>query len=370
VDVHVERELRVGVAGVAPRGEVAHVGHSGEADEARPLVQQRVEVGDREIGAAGELQQHRGVEVSGARAHDEPLERGETHRGLDRSAALDRRDGRAVAEVEHDLPQIGEGATEEGGRRFAHELVARAVEAVPADAVRLGQFAVDRVRVGGGGERLVERGVEHRDVRHARKRLLRRDDAGEVRRVVERRQDRQLVDVDLDERGHERRFEEARPAVDHAVSDGDRRSLLERRPVDRERLEHDGEPRRVVGDLTFDGGRGIHDRRRGAALGAQGRRGDRVRGDADPLADALDQSRGEHALVLHVEQLVLERRRTAVDDQYDAHARLPWAWIAVIAIVLTMSSTSAPRDRSLMGLFRPCRTGPIATAPAERCTAL
>ena len=48
----------------------------------------------------------------------------------------------------------------------------------------------------------------------------------------------------------------------------------------------------------------------------------------------------------------------------------PWAWIAVIATVLTMSSTSAPRDRSLTGLFRPCSTGPIAIAPALRCTAL
>ena len=48
----------------------------------------------------------------------------------------------------------------------------------------------------------------------------------------------------------------------------------------------------------------------------------------------------------------------------------PCAWIAVIAMVLTMSSTSAPRERSLIGLLRPCSTGPIATAPAERCTAL
>ena len=46
------------------------------------------------------------------------------------------------------------------------------------------------------------------------------------------------------------------------------------------------------------------------------------------------------------------------------------AWIAVIATVFTMSSTRAPRDRSLIGLRRPCSTGPIATAPALRCTAL
>ena len=46
------------------------------------------------------------------------------------------------------------------------------------------------------------------------------------------------------------------------------------------------------------------------------------------------------------------------------------AWMAVIATVLTMSRTSAPRDRSLTGLRSPCRTGPTASAPAERCTAL
>ena len=46
------------------------------------------------------------------------------------------------------------------------------------------------------------------------------------------------------------------------------------------------------------------------------------------------------------------------------------AWMAVIATVLTMSLTVAPRDRSLTGRRRPCMTGPTATAPAERCTAL
>ena len=49
---------------------------------------------------------------------------------------------------------------------------------------------------------------------------------------------------------------------------------------------------------------------------------------------------------------------------------VPPAWMAVIATVLTISETSAPRDRSFTGLFRPCSTGPIATAPALRCTAL
>jgi MFS superfamily sulfate permease-like transporter len=46
------------------------------------------------------------------------------------------------------------------------------------------------------------------------------------------------------------------------------------------------------------------------------------------------------------------------------------AWIAVSAMVNTMSSTSAPRDRSLTGLRRPCSIGPTETTLALRCTAL
>ena len=46
------------------------------------------------------------------------------------------------------------------------------------------------------------------------------------------------------------------------------------------------------------------------------------------------------------------------------------AWTAVMATVLTMSRTRAPRDRSLTGRLSPWSTGPIATADALRCTAL
>src|SRR5690625_3028450 len=44
--------------------------------------------------------------------------------------------------------------------------------------------------------------------------------------------------------------------------------------------------------------------------------------------------------------------------------------MAVMATVLTISSTVVPRDKSFTGLFRPCSTGPTATAPADCCTAL
>ena len=82
------------------------------------------------------------------------------------------------------------------------------------------------------------------------------------------------------------------------------------------------------------------------------------------FADPFHQPAGDRPGA--VEQPVLQRGRAGVQDEdHD-----PAAWTAVIAMVFTMSRTVAPRDRSLTGLRRPCRTGPTATAWAERCTAL
>src|SRR5690606_14001540 len=87
------------------------------------------------------------------------------------------------------------------------------------------------------------------------------------------------------------------------------------------------------------------------------------------LADALDEP--PHPVVgrVEVDDLVLEARRSGVEhEDARAHAPAPCAWIAVTAMVLTMSRTRAPRERSLTGLFSPWSTGPTASAPAERCT--
>src|SRR5690606_8602676 len=132
-------------------------------------------------------------------------------------------------------------------------------------------------------------------------------------------------------------------------------------------LQHAAERAGVVGELglrrAFFGGRS------GQVTAAHGQR-------ADALADSLDQRPGQLALDGGVKDLQLQRGGSGIDDENTGHESLSWeltapcAWTAVIATVLTMSSTSAPRERSLMGLRSPCRTGPIATAPAVRCTAL
>ena len=101
------------------------------------------------------------------------------------------------------------------------------MEAVPAQAVLLREFGVDRIRVGGGGERLMERGVEDRDVRNRVERFLCGTDALHRPWVVEGREYRQVFDVDEHQRSHQRRLEKARPTVHDAVTNGDGRIRLQ-----------------------------------------------------------------------------------------------------------------------------------------------
>jgi hypothetical protein len=67
------------------------------------------------------------------------------------------------------------------------------------------------------------------------------------------------------------------------------------------------------------------------------------------LADPLHQTAGDALAGRHVQQLVLHRRRAAVDDEYLHGRTVVWAWITVIATVSTMSGTVQPRLRSLTG---------------------
>ena len=69
----------------------------------------------------------------------------------------------------------------------------------------------------------MERRVEDCDVRHVRQRLARAVDLLERPAVVERCEDRKLLDRTLDGFVDHRRLLEAAPAVDDAVADGVRR---------------------------------------------------------------------------------------------------------------------------------------------------
>ena len=291
------------VARVCRRLHVAHVAGAGESEQPAPPVQQAVEVVEVEAGLPVQVDEHGRIDVAGAGAHHETLERRHPHARLHRHAPVDRGDGGPVAEVEHDRLRGLERAAEHPGDLLRHVLVRRAVKAVPADAVLGRERRVDGVGVRRRGKGVVKGGVEHGNVRQARQCGARRADALQIRWIVQRGERRQLLDAALDLVVDEDRLGESRPAVHHPVADrGD--------PFGRvERVEHAAEAGLVV-------------RHRGSGL-----------------TDPLDQP-AQHGLArFEIDELVLDRRRTRVDDEDAAHASPPVAsaWMAVIATVFTMS---------------------------------
>ena len=137
VAVDVVRRPRPGVPGV----DGARAGRGSRACPARPCRPERwcsrsSSAVDVEVAVAQQVQQQPGVEVAGTGAHDQALQRGEAHRRVDRSAAADRRRRGAVAQVQHDLVQLGDRTAEERGRLARDVLVADPVRAVPPDRRR------------------------------------------------------------------------------------------------------------------------------------------------------------------------------------------------------------------------------------------
>ena len=251
-----------------------------------------------------------------------------------------------------------------------HVLVRGAVEPVLVDLVLGGQVGPDRVRPRRLRQAGEEGGVEDGDVRYVEAGPGRAD-PGHGRRVVQRSQGTERLDLGQHAVVDDHRVGEVGTTVHDPVADRGDADLVQIGTVRGELLPQRGQGGAVIG----------HGDLHHVAL-----IGDRVRDPSGRLTDLLDQPGRQHLGGVGHDQLVLQRRRTGVDHQHrsggtPAHAALPAAlpppplpapplasmsfpaaWTAVIATVFTMSSTRAPRERSLTGLRRPCSTGPIATA--------
>ncbi len=103
-------------------------------------------------------------------------------------------------------------------RGASHEPVRRAVEAIASDGVLGRDVAIDRVRVCRLGHRLVERGVEDRDVRDVGEGSARGANASDVSRVVQRGQSGEQGDAPLNVVVDDRWRGELCAALHHAVA--------------------------------------------------------------------------------------------------------------------------------------------------------
>ena len=198
--------------------------------------------------------------------------------------------------------QILQGLVHEGGRSLGDVAMRGAVGAVLADGVLLVQLVGQRVHVGLRRNGLEERGVEDGHHGLAGHLLAAGLDAHERGLVVQRRELRQLVDLGndivIDEHGAIEVLAALHYAVPHGVDVVQRVDGLG--GAARQRLQHEGHGGVVIGHGGVDDHLILVD-----AVLVEGL------GGTDTLADAL----GEHFMGFNIDELVLQRGRTGVEDE-------------------------------------------------------
>ena len=246
---------------------------------------------------------HRGVDIAAAGTHHQASQRGHAHGGINDLALVNRGNGRTIAQVAGDELQALNGLLQILGSLISNVLVAGAVEAVAADAVLLIVLVGDGVHIGFRGHGAVESGVEdsdHGDVRA--KDLAGSLNAQDACGVVQGGQGAQLTDGLDDLVGDQAALLELLTAVDNTVADG----------VD---LAH------IVDALALASGHLLHDLSKSLGVGGEDGRGGSLFavglvGDHAALhANALAQALAEHFLAVHIDELILQGRRTAVNNQ-------------------------------------------------------
>ncbi len=165
----------------------------------------------------GQHQRDRRVHVTRTCAHHEALQRREAHAGVHRHASLDRTRARAVPEVQRHDPQVPQVPPQHPRRLTRHERVTRPVKAVAPHALTLVQLVRERVQERVPRERRVEGRVEHRHHGPPRQQLARRADALQRRRIVQRREPGEALQLREHLVRHLRRLPEALPAVHRPV---------------------------------------------------------------------------------------------------------------------------------------------------------
>ena len=191
---------------------------TGEAEKARFLVYKLVETVDIVTVLLADEEEDGRVKGAGAGAHDEALERGEAHGGVNALAVQNGGAAGTVTEVSGNEAGFFGLLAKDTASFGSHETVAGAVGAVTADAVFFVELVGDAVEVGLARHGLVESGVEHGDLRERREELGGAFHTGGVSRFMQRGKQSDATNV-VDDFLRDALALDVLTAVHHAVAD-------------------------------------------------------------------------------------------------------------------------------------------------------
>src|SRR5215813_13536735 len=124
-----------------------------------------------------------GIEISASRSHDQPLERGQPHGGVDAFSAEHCASAAAIAEVGANESALCQRSFEQARRSLRHESMARAMKAVATDTVVLIKVVWHCIEKSSRRQGLMERGIKDRHLWQPREETLRGPDAQDVSRI-------------------------------------------------------------------------------------------------------------------------------------------------------------------------------------------
>ena len=214
------------------------------------MLERRRQLGGGHAHVILQPEQETRVDAPRAGRHHQPFEGGEAHRGVDRGAALHRRQRGAGAEVAGDDPQLLQVAPGQLGGAPRRIGVGETVEAEPAQVPAVPPLRRQRVGGRGGRDVSVEGGVEAGHRRDPGEQPADQLQAPQGLRLVQGRQVGERLEPAADSGVHQHGLGELRAAVDDAMSDR----------VDGA-VSRDGGPERGVVDTSRRGGDGLRGQR-------------------------------------------------------------------------------------------------------------
>ena len=178
---------RKGRARIAACFKLSHViADAGQAFEPAIVVEQALRLLRAHALLLNEVEHNARIDLAGAGAHRQSIERRKAHRALDALPVLQRAHGGAAAQMGHDDPFLRN--VRRNLRQARRDVFVReAVEAVAADALGM-EMLRDRVVVGDGGVLAMEGRVEARDLGQPRLVQHDRPDRSQIVRLVQRRE--------------------------------------------------------------------------------------------------------------------------------------------------------------------------------------